>query len=299
MVRISRRTAIKTAILGGAAAIGATASSASTAEPLPAPADAVGLLYDSTLCIGCKACVVACKAAGNLPADTSGDRLYDRPDDLNSHTRNIIKVYRSGNESAFVKRQCMHCVDPACVGACMMAALEKREHGIVSWDGTRCVGCRYCEVACPYGIPKFEWTTSEAIYNPKIVKCELCRERLAVGQEPACTAVCPRHAVIYGSRGDLLREAKARIAAHPDTYIPRVYGEHEAGGAQVLYLSHVPFEKLGLPTLADESLPASVHKVQGAIYKGFIAPVALYGVLVATIRRHHGATAGDDSGARS
>jgi Fe-S-cluster-containing dehydrogenase component len=286
MRRISRRTAIKTAILGGAAAFGATAATASASEPLAAPADAVGLLYDSTLCIGCKACVAACKEAGNLPADTAGDRLYDRPDDLNSHTRNIIKLYRSGNESAFVKRQCMHCLDPACVGACMIGALKKREHGIVSWDGTRCVGCRYCEVACPYGIPKFEWTTDEAIYNPKIVKCELCRERLAVGKEPACTAACPRQAVIFGPRSELLREAKARIAAHPDTYIPRVYGEFQAGGTQVLYLSHVPFDKLGLPTLEDESLPAKVHKVQGAIYKGFVAPIALYGVLVAVIRHH-------------
>lgn len=289
-MRISRRAALKSALLGGAAAIGATSGAASAAasaeRPVP-PADAVGLLYDTTLCIGCKACVVACKEANGMPADTRPpSHLYDRPDDLNSKTKNIIKLYRTATEQSYVKRQCMHCIDPACVGACMMGALKKRELGIVSWDGTRCVGCRYCQIACPYNIPKFEWTTAGRFYNPRIVKCELCRERLAEGKEPACTEVCPRHAVIYGTRESLLKEAKRRLAEHPDRYVPKVYGETEGGGTQVLYLSHVPFEKVGLPALSDESLPAMVHKVQGTIYKGFVAPVALYGVLAAVISRN-------------
>jgi Fe-S-cluster-containing dehydrogenase component len=287
MIRISRRTALKSVLLGGAAAIGATSAAAAPGDTVPPPPDAVGLLYDATLCIGCKACVVACKDANGLPADTYGPGgLYDRPDDLNAHTKNIIQLYRAGGETSFVKRQCMHCVDPACVGACMMGALKKREHGIVSWDGTRCVGCRYCQVACPFNIPKFEWTTAGAFYNPKIVKCELCRHRLVEGKEPACTEVCPRKAVIYGTREELLKEAKRRLAAHPETYIPKVYGETEAGGTQVLYLSHVPFEHVGLPALSGDSLPAMVHKVQGAIYKGFVAPVALFGILGLVISRN-------------
>jgi len=283
--RISRRTALKTALVGGAAAVGAAAS-ARASEPADAPPDAVGLLYDSTLCIGCQACVAACKEAGGLPADTAGDGLYDRPEDLNHHTRNIIKLYRGEHEFAFVKRQCMHCLDPACVGACMLGALKKREHGIVTWEGEKCVGCRYCQVACPFGIPKFEWETTGRIYNPRIVKCELCRERLAIGKQPACTDACPRGAVIFGSRADLLREARRRIEAHPEVYVPHVYGEHEAGGTQVLYLSRVDFDKLGLPSLSARSLPAYVHSVQGAIYKGFVAPLALYGVLAAVIARN-------------
>jgi Fe-S-cluster-containing dehydrogenase component len=286
MVRISRRTAIKSAFLGGAAAIGATTVSASSGEPVAAPPDAVGLLYDATLCIGCKTCVVACKEANDLPADQSHSRLYDRPDDLNSRTKNIIKLYKSGNEQSYVKRQCMQCLDPACVGACMMGALKKREFGIVTWDGTRCVGCRYCQIACPYNIPKFEWENTRAFYNPRIVKCELCKDRLLAGKEPACTEVCPRKAVIFGKREDLLREAKRRIAERPDFYVNHVYGETEGGGTQVLYLSHVPFDKLGLPVLGEESLPHMVHKVQGTIYKGFVAPIALYGVLGALITRN-------------
>jgi Fe-S-cluster-containing dehydrogenase component len=287
MLRISRRAALKTALLGGAVALGATSTRVSAEETVEAPADAVGLLYDATMCIGCKACVVACGEAAGLPADTgSSGGLYMAPDDLNAGTRNIIKLYKSRDDVSYVKRQCMHCVDPACVSACMMGALKKREYGIVTWQGEKCVGCRYCQIACPYNIPKFEWTTTSAVYNPRIIKCELCHERLAEGKEPACTEVCPRHAVIYGKRADLLKEAKKRLAENPDLYVQTVYGEHEGGGTQVLYISHVPFDSLGLPALSAEPVPAMVRKVQGTIYKGFIAPVALYGVLATVINRN-------------
>jgi Fe-S-cluster-containing dehydrogenase component len=284
VVRISRRTAIKSALFGGVVAAGATVA-AGAEEHVEAPPDARGLLYDATLCIGCKACVTACKEANGMPAETGPQGLWDRPDDLSAKTRNIIKLYRVGETTSFVKRQCMHCVDPACVGACMMGALKKREYGIVSWDGTRCVGCRYCQIACPYNVPKFEWETA-GFYNPRIVKCELCRHRLADGREPACTEVCPRHAVIYGTREELLKEAHKRIAANPKLYQPKVYGEHDGGGTQVLYLSHVDFDKLGLPTLPDESSAETTRNVQSSIYKHFVAPVALYGVLATVISRN-------------
>jgi ferredoxin len=169
----------------------------------------------------------------------------------------------------------MHCIDPACVAACMLGALKKREFGIVSYDVDYCVGCRYCEVACPYGVPKFQWASAA----PRIVKCELCRHRLAKGQEPACTEVCPRKAVIFGKRADLLREAKRRLAESPDRYVPKIYGETDGGGTQVLYLSHVPFDKLGFPALGDAPAPDLARSVQHGVYKGFIAPVALYGAL--------------------
>jgi formate dehydrogenase beta subunit len=288
MVRITRRTALKSALLAGAAAVGATSAAASSTERPEAPKDALGLLYDATLCIGCKACVVACQDASHLKPDTGASHgMYLAPDDLNAQTRNIIKLSPVvGGEQSYVKRQCMHCVDPACVAACMMGALKKREHGIVSWNGATCVGCRYCEVACPFNVPKFEWTSDGGFYNPRIVKCELCRERLADGLEPACTTVCPRKAVIFGKRDALLKDAKQRLSEHPDRYVPKVYGEHEGGGTQVLYLSHVPFDRIGLPALGDAPIPEMTRSVQGAIYKGFAAPIALYGVVAAVIMRH-------------
>jgi Fe-S-cluster-containing dehydrogenase component len=273
-VGITRRAALCGLLTAGATAVNIAPSSAAA---LPAPADdAVGLLYDTTLCIGCKACVVACQDANGLPRDPTGiDARYDAPVDLNYRAKNVIKLYHDGDRRSFVKVQCMHCVDPACVAACMLGALKKREFGIVSYDVDYCVGCRYCEVACPYGVPKFQWASS----TPRIVKCELCNHRLAKGQEPACTEVCPRHAVVFGKRADLLVEAKRRIAENPGRYVDKIYGETDGGGTQVLYLSHVPFDKLGFPVLGDEPAPQLARSIQHGVYRGFAAPLALFGVL--------------------
>ncbi|MBZ0269209.1 hydrogenase 2 operon protein HybA, partial [bacterium] len=269
----SRRTFLKTVAGAGAGAMAAAAPAAAE-ERREAPADAVGMLYDTTKCIGCKTCVVACHEANDLPPDnrTAADGLYDAPDRLNDRTKNIIKLYKEGDRLSYMKSQCMHCVDPACVGACMIGALQKREYGIVTWDSSRCIGCRYCQVACPFSIPKFEWESA----TPRIIKCELCNHRLAEGKIPACCEVCPREAVIYGTRKELLAEAHRRLEENPGRYVDRIYGEHDGGGTQVLYLSHVPFEKLGLPTLGEESVPALNRKIQHGIYRGFLAPAALY-----------------------
>jgi Fe-S-cluster-containing dehydrogenase component len=228
---------------------------------------------------------VACKEANEMPADTDGygGGLYDAPEGLNEFTRNVIQLAKDEDGSrSFVKKQCMHCVDPACVGACMIGALGKREFGIVSWDGSRCIGCRYCQMACPFGVPKFEWSKTA----PKIRKCELCRHRLADGKIPACCEVCPRSAVIFGKYTDLLDEAHRRLAASPDKYVPKVYGEHELGGTQVLYLSHVPFETLGFRFSGDEPVPQVQQTVQHGIYQGFAAPAALYALLGAVMFRN-------------
>ena len=274
---------------GIAAAVTLTAlpTAALARQKKTAPSDAVGMLYDTTKCIGCKACVAACKVANKMPPDTSGfgRGLYDSPDSLNQYTKNVIQLYKEGDEQSFVKKQCMHCVDPACVGACMLGALQKGKFGVVSYDVSKCVGCRYCETVCPFNVPKFEWAKAA----PKIVKCELCKDRLAEGKEPACTEVCPRKAVIFGTYADMLDEAHRRLQT--DTakkYIPKVYGEHELGGTQVLYLSDIEFEKLGFRFKQEESVPHLQQTVSHGIYKGFVGPIALYGLLGAVLFRNRG-----------
>lgn len=261
-------------------------SPAAAREKRTVPDDAVGLLYDTTKCVGCKACVVACKAANKMEADVDGygGGLYDAPEGLNEFTKNVIALYRDdgADQYSYVKKQCMHCIDPACVGACMLGALQKGKYGVVSYDASVCVGCRYCEAACPFNVPKFEWTKKA----PKIVKCELCNHRLAEGKEPACSEVCPRGAVIYGKYTDLLTDARRRLAAEPDKYVQRIYGEKELGGTQVLYVSHVDFEHLGFRFNDEQSVPHTQQTVQHNVYKGFAAPIALYAILGAVAFRN-------------
>lgn len=300
---ISRRDLLKGAVAAGAAvALPATAEARHEIEPLP---DAVGMLFDSTLCVGCRACQSACKVANKLPADKveANGGVYDAPGDLNSSTKNIIKAFPAGDTQHYMKQQCMHCVDPSCVSVCMLGALhkegegkrdfkgEKKGTGIVLWDKWTCVGCRYCQIGCAFNVPKFEWF--EAF--PSIVKCELCKHRrdeqktgpYAVAN-PACCEVCPREAVVFGYRKDLLAEAKRRVAADPQRYNPHVYGEHDGGGTQVLYLAAagVQFHDLGLPDLPERSQAEFSESVSHAPYLYGVTPIALYAAMAFVINRN-------------
>ena len=286
---VNRRDVLK-ALMGGSAvaavaATGVPVAKAGKPESFEVVPDALGLMYDATKCIGCRACMPACQNANGLKPDTGGSGgLYMQPDSLNAHTKNLITLYTApdGHERSFMKKQCMHCVDPACVSGCPMEALHKEPHGVVGWNPTLCIGCRYCQVACPFNVPKFEWDK----VNPKIVKCELCRHIVGTSvTEPACTKVCPTHAVIYGKRTDLLAEAHKRIKEKPGFYFEdRVYGETEAGGTQCLVLSHVDYTNLGLPKLGKESAPAQERRVNDMVYRGFLTPVVVYGGIVAIVR---------------
>ncbi|MEW6338575.1 MAG: hydrogenase 2 operon protein HybA [Acidobacteriota bacterium] len=289
---VDRRSFVKGAAIAGAAAA-LSGRPGEARERRVAPADAVGMLYDATLCIGCKACVVACKEANGMPPDTREmGALYDAPTDLNSKTRNIIKLYDGEGGQSFMKAQCMHCVDPACIKACMMGSLKKREFGIVTWQGERCTGCRYCGVACPYGVPKYEYEKAW----PAVVKCEMCHHRVIKGQPPACCEVCPRGAVIYGKYTDLLAEAKRRLAESPERYEPKVFGENDGGGTQVLYLSRagVSFDKLGLPNLGTEPVADLQQAIQHGLYQGAILPVALLAVFAGAVWRSKRSGAGEE-----
>jgi Fe-S-cluster-containing dehydrogenase component len=277
MTGIGRRSALK--ILGGAGAAAALAPAVADAkvEFRQPDAEDYGLLVDAVRCVGCRACMTKCKEANAKPHDvrTVQGVAYDAPVDLNATTLTVIKAFAGEKETGFVKAQCMHCVHPACASVCMMQALHKGAHGVVEYDITRCIGCRNCQIACPFNVPKFEWASA----SPKIVKCELCRHRYAEGKGPACAEVCPRDAVTFGKRGALLAEAKRRIAAQPQAYQARVYGETDGGGTNVLYLSPVSFETLGLPELGAEPAPNLSETVQGTLYQGFVAPVVLLGAL--------------------
>jgi Fe-S-cluster-containing dehydrogenase component len=283
MSGFSRRDFLRTC--GGTGlAVAATAAPVEARTPPKVPADAVGMLYDTTLCIGCKACVVACTDANDLIPDTAlSGGLWQTPTSLNSQTKNIIKLYQGETDWSFVKQQCMHCLDPACVAGCPFQALMKGDKGIVTWNPKQCIGCRYCEIVCPFKIPKFEWTK----FNPKIVKCQMCDHRLDEFSQPACTQVCPTGAVTFGQRTMLLDEAKRRITEKPGTYHEdRVYGEKDGGGTQVLYLSHVPFAAIGLPTLSDKSLPSYGSKVHQIMWKWMLFPIALYAFFVTLVRKN-------------
>lgn len=153
----------------------------------------------------------------------------------------VVNRYETEKGTIYAKKQCMHCLSPACASACLTRAMHKTPEGPVTWTEDRCMGCRFCMVSCPFDMPKFEYQSA----NPRIEKCVMCVERLAEGKQPACVENCPTGALTFGPRAELLDQAMQRIYTDPDTYVRRVYGEHEAGGTSWLYLASVPFEQLG------------------------------------------------------
>lgn len=209
--------------------------------------DAYGILYDAKACIGCRECESACKGRRDIPT-------INEPK-LDADNWTIIKLYQEENNQniySFIKRNCMHCIDPACVSACPVGAMQKTSDGPVIYDESICIGCRYCMAACPFDIPKYEW---EKVF-PRIQKCDMCADRIAEGNEPACVESCKIGALKFGKRSDLLAEAHERIESDPVNYVDKVYGENEVGGTSVLIISKVTHDKLGLPVLTSSSLPS-------------------------------------------
>jgi len=206
------------------------------------------MLIDSTRCVGCRACQVACKSWNELPSEPTvffAGKGYQNPADLSATTWTLItynETERRGRfDWVFGKRQCMHCLLPACATACPVTALKKTPEGPVVYDASICLGCRYCQLACPFDVPRFEWDK----VLTKITKCTMCADRVAEGQQPACAKVCPTGAIVFGDRDALLTEAHRRIDADPRNYVHHVYGEHESGGTCVLHLADVPHGELG------------------------------------------------------
>jgi formate dehydrogenase iron-sulfur subunit len=229
------------------------------------------ILTDITRCIGCQECVIACKKHNELEQDIP--RRFHRNDGLSAlNWTSII----SQQDEHFIRKQCRHCLEPACVSACPVAALIKTDEGAIIYDAGKCIGCRYCMIACPYGIPRYDW--DKAV--PYIQKCNMCYSRITQGKQPACTEACPTEATIFGDRDELLAEAHRRINEEPNKYVGRVFGEVEVGGTAVLYISDIDLGFLTYPTRVDTPvLPKTTAPAMGAVPPVFIGMGAVMGGL--------------------
>jgi formate dehydrogenase iron-sulfur subunit len=290
---MNRRTFLKRSVAVGAGLAGLSACRASAAPKNILSTERKGVLVDTTVCIGCRNCEWACKQAHNLPTpalatyeDKSVFAAMRRPDDK---ALTVVNRYADQNRAGVnhsVKVQCMHCAKPACVSACIVGALSKQENGAVTWDHAKCIGCRYCMVACPFQIPAFEY--SKAI-QPRIMKCDFCFARRQAGGVPACVGICPVEALTYGPREDLVSIARNRVRRFPERYVNHVFGEYEVGGTDWLYLAGTDFASLQFPKLSQNPAPGVSESIQHGIFAYFVPPVSLYallGVLMWISRNH-------------
>src|SRR6187397_904629 len=283
-------------------------------------------LIDIANCIGCRACQVACKQWNEKDGEETefDDQLdFQNPATLSAKTLTLIKFHEienlekpGGVESAFVMQRCLHCLEPACVSACPTTALYRQTDGPVSYNVDDCIGCRYCMLACPWDVPTAEWNSRA----PKISKCTHCADRavqpppVAFNEQPmsdeaarqfantmaipACVKACPADALRYGTRDEMLALAHKRIADRPDRYVDHIYGEKELGGTSVLYLSAVPFEKLGFPTYGEKPFPAFTKTALGAVPPAVMAVGAMLGAAYAFFRKRAQAVADGSAAAK-
>jgi len=253
----------------------------------------MAILTDVTRCIGCEECVAACDRTHQTGSDAPF-RWQGDPSDLSSTRWTTLKKTEEGR---FVRLHCRHCLDPSCAAACPVGALKLTPEGPVAYDPVICMGCRYCMVACPFGMTRYEWSSP----TPRVRKCLLCYEKIINGEldQPACTAACPTGATIFGDRDEFLAEARRRIDADPDRYINHIWGEHEVGGTSVLYISDVDLDQAGWPvTLGNDARPELARHVLHTVPYTFLGvAAAMYGVHWTYERRKKvAATEGDASG---
>ncbi len=254
----------------------------------------MGVLVDTTICIGCRKCEEACNRRNRLPR--SVEPFSDR-DVLRSFRRPSVTAFtvvnrfpgkpsadQGGVPDTYAKVQCMHCLYPSCVSACIVGALTRAPDGAVVYNPTICMGCRYCQVACPFEVPAYEFNEP---LTPRVRKCEFCTDRAkGTGANPACAASCPTEALVFGRRADVLAMAKDRIKRRPDRYLDHVYGEKEVGGTSSLYLTGRPVTEIGLLDLPDTPPPKLTESIQHGIFRYGVIPIAFYGLLAALMRRN-------------
>jgi len=258
---MKRRDVVRTlCVLGGSAAVGRDlrgrpknlmAAGGAGPDPTLPSGEPMAVLVDTTKCMGCRMCELACAKQNGLP-EPEPKVDFSVPRSTSATQWTAVSRYETSKGTVSVKRQCMHCLTPACASACLTQAMKKSEAGPVVWRENKCMGCRYCMISCPFDVPKFEYDKA----NPKVQKCQMCAERLLEGEKPACVANCPAGALTFGPRTEMIDEANRRIYGEPDKYVHHIYGENEAGGTSWLYLSAVPFSEIGFKTdLGSEPYP--------------------------------------------
>ena len=303
----SRRGFLKTVGGGALLVAGGDAQAGSGHGGPEVNEDAWGCLVETDLCVGCRKCEAACNEANALPAPEHPftDRaVCDTPRRPDAGSYTVVNRYGSPGSASerplYNKFQCMHCLDPACVSACIVGALRKDPRGPVTYEAARCIGCRYCMVACPFQVPAYEYAEP---LTPRVMKCTFCLDRTKRDEIPACAKICPEEAITFGRRNELVEIAHARIhepsKAHRSRrpLLDHVYGEHEVGGTSGMYLSPVPFTEVGLLDLPEEAPPRLTEKIQHGIFKFGFMPLALFGLLGAAMAYFRGRSSDQEGGA--
>jgi formate dehydrogenase beta subunit len=202
----------------------------------------VAKLIDTTTCIGCKACEVACMEWNDLPfRETVFDNTYQTMPQTEWNYWNLIQFREHVHEDGTLqwlmrKDQCMHCADPGCLAACPADnAIVQYQNGIVDFQQDYCIGCQYCVTGCPFNIPKFNPQTK------KMFKCTLCNDRVSQGLEPACIKACPTGCLHFGTKEEMTALAETRalqLREHSSYSKAGVYDPSGVGGASVIYVLH-------------------------------------------------------------
>ena len=285
-MKLSRRNFLQICGAGGAAI--ASRPHAVKAAPLPSdPEREYGCLVDTTLCVGCRKCEQACNQRHALPMPGESFEeltVLENERRMNETTYTVVNKYYPKNigtltwrqRPTFVKFQCMHCNDPSCVSACIVGALTKQDNGAVIYDAKKCIGCRYCMVACPFQVPAYEYDEALA---PQVRKCDFCFDYVHGGGLPACAQVCPREVMTFGKKAELLDLARWKMKNNPGKYVDQIYGEQEVGGTSWLYLASEPFESIGFPKLGTKAPPRLTEAIQHGLFQYFAAPIGLYAIL--------------------
>jgi Ni/Fe-hydrogenase subunit HybB-like protein/Fe-S-cluster-containing dehydrogenase component len=265
----------------GTGALSATRALANSGTPANASTDPMGVLVDLCACVGCRLCEHACKKANDIdpgPLESYDDQsvfaIKRRPE---PQALTVVNAFSGADDQpVYAKINCVHCNYSACVSACIVGALEKQPDGAVTYDAWKCIGCRYCMVACPMQLPAYEY---DNVLTPQVRKCQFCHHRTSRGELPACVEACPRQAMTYGRRSELIKLAHEKIEKNPKRYFNHVYGEHEVGGTAWMYLSPVDFEQVGFLKLGTAAPPALTEAIQHGVFKHWIAPIGWYGFL--------------------